>query len=153
MSVKPIPEGYNTLTPYLIINNAAQALQFYKQAFGAIERMRMEGEGGKVCHAEMQIGNSIIMLADEFPQMDAHGPQKFGGTPVMLHLYVEDVDTIFNQALNAGATIVKPLADQFYGDRLGSVKDPFGHIWSVATHKEDLTMDEINKRFSAANRA
>ena len=146
--VKPIPEGYHSLTPYLIIDGAAQALEFYKTAFGATELFRMEHEG-KIGHAEMKIGDSPFMLADENPQMQFKGPKALGGTPVSLMIYVDDVDTTFKQALEAGGVEMKPLQDQFYGDRSGTLTDPFGHIWTVATHKEDVTPEEIDKRLKA----
>jgi PhnB protein len=149
MPVKPIPDGYHSVTPYLIVNGAAQALDFYMRAFGATELMRMEMPGPKVVHAEIQIGNSRIMLADEFPEMDARGPQALGGSPVGLMIYVEDVDSRFKTALAAGAKELRPLQDQFYGDRSGTVVDPFGHKWTIATHKEDLSDDEIKKRMAA----
>ena len=143
---KPIPEGYHTATPYLIVQGAAQALDFYKSAFNAVETMRMPAPGGKVGHAEIRIGNSPIMLADEHPEMGYVGPQALGGTPVSLMLYVEDADAVFAKATAQGASVVKPMQNQFYGDRSGTVKDPFGHVWTVATHIEDLTPEEIQKR-------
>ena len=146
--VKPIPEGYHSLTPYLIIDGAAQALEFYKTAFGATELFRMEHEG-KIGHAEMKIGDSPFMLADEQPQMGFRGPKAIGGTPVSLMIYVDDVDTTFKQALEAGGVEMKPLQDQFYGDRSGTLTDPFGHVWTVATHKEDVSPEEIDKRLKA----
>jgi PhnB protein len=146
--VKPIPEGYQSLTPYLIIDGAAQALEFYKKAFGATELFRMEHEG-KIGHAEMKIGDSPFMLADESPQMGYKGPKALGGTPVSLMIYVDDVDTTYNQAIEAGGVEVKPLQDQFYGDRSGTLTDPFGHVWTVATHKEDVSPEEIDKRLAA----
>jgi PhnB protein len=146
--VKPIPEGYHSLTPYLIIDGAAQALEFYKKAFGATELFRMEHEG-KIGHAEMKIGDSPFMLADESPQMGYKGPKALGGTPVSLMIYVDDVDTTYNQAIEAGGVEVKPLQDQFYGDRSGTLTDPFGHVWTVATHKEDVSPEEIDKRLAA----
>jgi PhnB protein len=149
---KSIPEGYHTATPYLIVNGAARAIEFYKKAFGATELMRMPGPDGKIGHAEIRIGDSPIMLADESPQMGARSPQSFGGSPVSILLYVEDVDTIFNQAVNAGAKVQKPVADQFYGDRMGGVEDPFGHVWYVATHTEDVSPEEMRKRAAAAGR-
>lgn len=148
MSVKPIPDGYTTVTPYLIIRGAAAAIDFYKSAFGATELMRLPGPEGKVMHAEIKIGSSIVMLADEFPEMGFNGPQTLGGSPVGILLYVEDADALFHKAIQAGATEKKPLADQFYGDRSGTVEDPFGHVWTVATHVEDLTQEEIDKRFA-----
>jgi PhnB protein len=147
---KPIPEGYHSVTPYLIVENAAGAIEFYKKAFGATELMRMAQPDGKIRHSEIKIGNSPIMLADEFPEMDARSPQFFGGSPVSFHLYVENVDTTFKQAVAAGAKVKRPLADQFYGDRTGGVEDPFGHIWYIATHKEDVSPEEMRKRAAAA---
>jgi PhnB protein len=144
--VKAVPEGYNTVTPYIIVDGAAHALEFYKKAFGAKEVMRFNGPDGKVGHAEIRIGSSPVMLADEFPDMGAKGPQAFGGSPVSLHLYVEDVDALAKQAVAAGAKLTRPVADQFYGDRLGSVTDPFGHVWHIATHKEDLSPQEMKQR-------
>jgi PhnB protein len=144
--VKPIPDGYHSLTPYLIIDGAAQAMEYYKNAFGAVELFRMEHEG-KIGHAEMRIGDSPLMLADEMPQYK--GPKALGGTPVSLMIYVEDVDKVYPQAIAAGGTEIKPLQDQFYGDRSGTLSDPFGHIWTVATHKEDVTPEEIEKRLAA----
>ncbi len=149
MSVKPIPDGYHTATPYLITQDAARAIDFYKRAFGATELMRFPGPDGKIGHAEIKIGDSPIMLADEFPGMGFRCPQALGGTPVSLLLYVEDVDARFNQAVQAGATVLRPLQDQFYGDRSGTVADPFGHVWTLATHKEDLAMDELRRRSEA----
>jgi PhnB protein len=149
MAVKPIPDGYHTATPYLIVNGAAKAIEFYKQAFGAKELMRLSGPGGKVGHAEIQIGDSPIMLADEFPEMGARGPQSLGGSPMFILLYVEDVDARFSKAIAAGGKEVRPVKDQFYGDRAGTLEDPFGHKWTIATHKEDLTPEEINRRHEA----
>ena len=148
MSVKPIPDGYHTATPYLIIQGAAKAIEFYKQAFGATELMRLGGPDGKVGHAEIKIGDSIIMLADEYPDMGFRGPQALGGTPVSLMLYVEDSDTMFAQAIAAGGTVQKPVQDQFYGDRSGQMIDPFGHVWTISTHKEDLTPADIEARLT-----
>ena len=149
MPVKPIPDGYHSITPYLIVNNAARALDFYRDAFGATELMRMEQPGGKVGHAEIQIGDSRVMLADEFPEMGAKSPTSIGGSPVGLMLYVEDVDTRFKQAIAAGAQELRPVQDQFYGDRSGTLLDPFGHQWTIGTHKEDLSPEEINQRMAA----
>lgn len=148
--VRAIPEGHHTVTPYLIVSDAAGALAFYKKAFGAEELMRVAAPRGKIGHAELRIGDSVIMLADEYPDMNARGPHAFGGSPVSIHLYVEDVDTVARQAIAAGATVVRPVQDQFYGDRSGSFTDPFGHSWHVATHKEDLTPEELDKRVKAA---
>jgi PhnB protein len=146
MPVKPVPEGYHTATPYLIINGAAAALRFYKNAFGATELFRMDAPGGKIGHAEIKIGDSPIMLADEHPDMGYRGPQAIGGTPVSIMLYVEDVDAVFNRTVAAGAKVKQPVKDQFYGDRSGTLEDPFGHVWTIATHKEDLTPEEIGRR-------
>ena len=144
--VQPIPAGYHNVTPYLIVRNAAAAIDFYKKAFDAVELMRFPGPGGKIMHAEVKIGDSAVMLADEMPDEGYVGPQTLGGVGVSMMLYVEDVDKQFAQAVSAGATAKRPVADQCYGDRLGTLVDPFGHVWSIATHKEDLSMDEINKR-------
>ena len=150
MSVKPIPEGYHTATPYLICGGAANAIEFYKKAFGAKERMRHEMPGGVIGHAEIEIGDSAIMLADEFPQMGAKSPLSIGGSPVGICLYVENADKVFQQAIAAGAKEERPLKDQFYGDRSGSLIDPFGHKWTIATHIEDVTPEEMQKRMAAA---
>jgi len=148
-TVKPIPEGYHAITPYLSVKGAAAAIDFYKKAFGATEVLRMTRPDGRIGHAELTIGDSRVMLADEHPEIDFRGPQSLGGTPVHLHLYVPDVDAVVERAVGAGARLVRPVQDQFYGDRLGMVTDPFGHVWSVATHKEDLSMAEIEKRAAA----
>ena len=150
MTVKAIPDGYYTATPYLIVKGAARAIEFYKKAFGATELMRLADPSGKVGHAEIRIGNSPIMLADEFPEMGARSPEAFGGSPVSIALYVEDVDERFRQAIAAGAKEVRPVQDQFYGDRSGTLTDPFGHTWTIATHKEDLSPEEISKRLEAS---
>ena len=147
--VKPIPDGYHSITPYLFIKGAAKALEFYQKAFGARVRMKMDAPNGTIGHAELVIGDSVIMLADECPEMQARSPQAIGGSPVGLHLYVEDVDKIFNQAVAAGAKVMTPVENKFYGDRIGSLTDPFGHIWYVSTHQEDLTPEEIGKRAAA----
>jgi len=153
MSVKPIPEGYHSVTPYLIIKGAADAIEFYKKAFGAVELFRFPSPDGKIGHAEIKIGDSPIMLADEYPDMGYKGPQSLGGSPVSIMIYVEDVDTIFKQAVAAGATIKEALQDKFYGDRLGTVTDPFGHTWHVSTHKEDVPLEEMERRAKAAHGA
>jgi PhnB protein len=150
-TVKPIPEGYHTVTPYLIIKGAAEALEFYKKAFGATELFRMEQPNGKIGHAEIKIGDSPIMLADEHLEMKHASPKTLGGSPVSLLLYVEDVDTVFNRAIKAGAEQQLPVEDKFYGDRSGSVVDPFGHLWHIATHKEDVAPEEMEKRMAAAS--
>lgn len=145
--VKPIPEGFHTLTPHLICRDANRALEFYKQAFGAEELARMPGPDGKtVMHAELKIGDSVLMICDEFPDMNCRSPQAIGGTPVTLHLYVNNADTAYDRAVKAGATAVMPPADMFWGDRFGKVKDPFGHEWSIATHKEEVSPEECVKR-------
>nr|WP_067298221.1 VOC family protein [Marinobacterium profundum] len=149
MSVKPIPEGFHTATPYLAIKGAAEAIEFYKQAFGATEGFRLNMPDGGVGHAEIQIGNSRIMLADECGESGFQSPATLGGSSFGLHLYVEDVDTRFAQAIAAGATVLNSVKDQFYGDRLGSLKDPFGHVWFLSTHIEDLSEDEIARRAQA----
>ncbi len=149
MTVPYKPEGYHTATAYLIVNGGANAIEFYKAAFGATELFRMPGPGGKVMHAEIKIGDSPIMLADEVPERDARSPQSYGGTPVGMLLYVPDVDALFAQAIKAGAKVVMPVQDQFYGDRSGTVVDPFGHKWTLATHKEDVSMEEMNRRMAA----
>jgi PhnB protein len=149
-AIKPIPEGYHSVTPYLIINGAADAIEFYKKAFGATELLRMPYPDGKIGHAEIKIGDSPIMLADEVPDMKYLSPKTLGGSPVSILLYVEDVDTVFNRAVAAGATQDRPVEDKFYGDRAGSLIDPFGHTWHVATHKEDVTPEEMELRSKAA---
>jgi PhnB protein len=149
MPVKPIPDGYHTVTPYLIIKNAAGAIDFYKKAFGATELFRYPGPNGAVMHAEIKIGDSIIMMADEFPDMGFVGPETRGGATSSIVLYVEDVDTFAKRVEAAGAKVLRPLQDQFYGDRSATYADPFGHVWTVATHKEDLTPEEMEKRKSA----
>jgi PhnB protein len=149
MAVKPIPDGYPRVTPYLYIDGAAAAIEFYGNVLGATERMRMGGPDGKVGHAELQLGDSVIMLADEHPDMNIRGPKSIGGTAVSLSVYVEDVDAVFAKAIKAGATELRPVEDQFYGDRLGHFEDPFGHHWSVATHIEDVPPAEMEKRAAA----
>ncbi len=148
-TVSPVPEGYHTVTPYLIVAGAAEAIEFYKRAFGATELMRLTQPDGKIGHAELQIGDSRVMLADEFPEMGAKGPISFGGTPITLHLYVPNVDETYAQAVAAGATATRPVRDQFYGDRSGGLQDPFGHSWYLATHVEDVSEAELHRRFQA----
>jgi PhnB protein len=148
--VKPIPDGYHSVTPYLIVKGAAEAIDFYGKAFGAEERFRMPMGDGRVGHAEIRIGDSVVMLADEFPEMDAKGPLALGGTPVGLCLYVTDSDAVYGRAVAAGAKVVRPIQDQFYGDRSGTVLDPFGHKWTITTHKEDVTPEEMERRMKAA---
>lgn len=149
ITTKPIPDGYHTATPYLIITDAAKAIEFYKEAFGATECMRLPTPDGKLMHAEIMIGDSPIMLCDECPEWHALSPQTIGGTAVSIVLYVADVDAVVNRAVAAGATLLMPVADQFWGDRMGTVADPFGHKWSVATHTEDVTPEEIGARAKA----
>lgn len=149
MSVKPIPDGYHTATAYLIIKGAAEAIVFYKQVFGATELMRIPMPGGVLAHAEIKIGDSPIMLADEFPEMNVRGPKTIGGTPVSLMLYVENADEVFTRAIAAGAKELRPLQNQFYGDRSGTLEDPFGHQWTIATHVEDVGHEEIERRMAA----
>ena len=149
MAVKAIPDGYPQVTPYLSVDGAAAAIDFYTKVLGATERMRMGGPDGRVGHAEMQLGSGLFMLADEFPEGGQVGPRKVGGSPVAVSVYVEDVDAVFARALEAGATELRPVADQFYGDRLGMFEDPFGHRWSVATHVEDVSPEEMARRAEA----
>ena len=148
--VKPIPDGYPQVTPYLIVDGADAAIQFYTRAFGAKERMRMGGPDGKIGHAEIDIGGGLVMLADEHPEMDARGPKTIGGTPVTISLYVEDVDAVFQAALDAGATELRAVQNQFYGDRTGQIEDPFGHKWHLATHVEDVPPEEMEQRAAEA---
>jgi PhnB protein len=148
--VKTIPEGYHNVTPYLFVRTAAGAIDFYKNVFGAAEIVRMAGPNGKIMHAELKIGDSIVMLADENPQTGVMSPQTVGGFSAGLHLYVEDVDTVIQRAIEGGAKLLRPIKNQFYGDRSGSLLDPFGHMWTVATHVEDVSPEEIRKRMTAA---
>ena len=145
MAAKPIPEGYHTLTPSLTVRDAARAIEFYKRAFGAVEKGVMKGPDGKVMHAELRIGDSLVMLADEFPQFGSLSPQSIGGTGTGLHIYVEDVDSAFDRAIGAGAVVEMPVAEMFWGDRFGKLVDPFGHKWSMATHTRDMSMEEIEE--------
>ena len=149
MAVNPIPTGYSVVTPYLIVEGAAEALRFYQRAFGAIERLRLPGPGDTVGHAEITIDDALIMLADPFPEMGARSPQTLGGSPVSLHLYVTEVDTRFQQAIDAGATVLQPVKNQFYGDRSGMLQDPFGHVWTLATHIEEVSPEELQRRMAA----
>lgn len=148
--VKPVPEGYHTVTPYLVVQGAASAIEFYEKALGATELFRFAAPDGKVAHAEVRIGDSRVMLADEFPEMNSRSPKALGGSPVSMYLYVEDVDAVANQVVAAGGTVLRPVKDQFYGDRSGTFSDPFGHIWTIATHKEDVPPEELRKRAEAA---
>jgi PhnB protein len=146
MAVKPIPDNYPRVTPYLAIDGAAAAIDFYKKAFGATERLRMPGPDGKIGHAEIEIEGALIMMADEYPPMNFRSPKAIGGSPVMMHMYVSDVDAFFRRAKDAGAEVLREPTTQFYGDRSCSIKDPFGHLWSVATHVEDVSEAELKKR-------
>ncbi|MET0987747.1 MAG: VOC family protein [Steroidobacteraceae bacterium] len=149
MALKPIPDGYHSVTPYLVIDGAADALEFYKRAFGATELFRMPAPDGKIGHAEIKIGDSAVMLADEYPEMGARSPRALGGAGVSLMIYVERVDDVFKQALKAGAKELQPLENKFYGDRSGTVQDPFGHVWTIATHVEDVSTEEVRRRAQA----
>ena len=150
MAVKPIPEGYHTLTPYMTVRDAVRAIDFYKQAFGAHERGVMKGPDGKVMHAELKIGDSVIMLADEFPEFGAVAPESGASTSMGLHIYVTDVDDAFDRAVKAGAKVEMPVSDQFWGDRYGKLRDPFGHKWSIATHVKDMSADEMKQSMDEA---
>jgi PhnB protein len=150
MPAKPIPEGYNSLTPSLAVDDAAQAIEFYKQAFGATERGRMPAPDGKIAHAELKIGDSLLTLSDTFEPSAYRSPKELGGTTASVLLYVDDADTVFDHAVEAGATVTMPMEDMFWGDRYGQVTDPFGHVWQIATHKEDLTPEEAMERAKTA---
>ena len=150
MSVQAIPKGYHSITPHMTVRDAARAIEFYKQAFGAVERSVMKGPDGKVMHAELMIGDSIVMLNDEFPEFGALSPQSIGGSGVGLHIYVENVDSAFDRALKAGAAVEMPVNDMFWGDRYGKLKDPFGHKWSIATHTADLSLEEMKRGMDEA---
>jgi PhnB protein len=150
MATKPIPEGYHSVTPYLAVDDAAKAIEYYKRAFGAKERVRMDAPDGKIGHAELEIGDSLVMLSDPFPQASTKTPKELGGTTAGVFLYVEDVDEVVKQAVDAGATVTMEVADQFWGDRFGSVTDPFGHSWSIATHVEDVPPEEMEERAKTA---
>jgi PhnB protein len=148
MAVKAIPDGYYSLTPYLVVKGAAEAIEFYKKAFSATETVRMPGPDGRIMHAEVQIGNSMLMLSDENPEQGQVSPSTLGGSGCSVMLYTNDVDATYKQALAAGATGVMPPVDMFWGDRMGNVKDPFGHSWAIATHKEDVSPEEMEKRMA-----
>lgn len=150
MAVKPIPEGYHTITPYLAVDDAAKAIDHYTRVFGAQERVRMDAPGGKIGHAELEIGDSLVMLSDAFPQASTQPPSELGGTSASVFMYVEDVDAVVERAVGAGATVTMEVADQFWGDRMGTVRDPFGHLWSLATHVEDVPPEEMEQRAQAA---
>lgn len=148
MPVSPVPDGFHSVTPYLIVKDAAGAIEFYKQAFDAAEIMKLEGPGGSIAHAEVRIGDSPIMMAGEHPQMGALSPESIGGSPVSMCVYTEDADKMFQQALDAGGEQIRPVQDQFYGDRSGTLKDPFGHQWTIATHIEDVTDEDMQRRMA-----
>ncbi|HWU68674.1 MAG TPA: VOC family protein [Stenotrophobium sp.] len=148
-AVKPIPDGHAGATPYLTIRDAAHAIELYKQAFGAVETLRLDMPDGRVGHAEMMIGGALLMIGDEFPEMEIWDPQTLGGSPVAIHIYVEDVDALAARAVAAGIKLLRPVADQFYGDRGGKFEDPYGHVWWFATHKEDVSVEEMQKRATA----
>jgi PhnB protein len=150
MAVTPIPEGYHTVTPYLAVEDAAEAIEYYKKAFGAKERVRMNAPDGKIGHAELEIGDSLVMLSDPSPQASTKPPKELGGTSASIFMYVEDVDAVVKQAVDAGARIEMEIANQFWGDRFGTVADPFGHLWSIATHVEDVPAEEMAERAKAA---
>jgi PhnB protein len=150
MPAKPIPDPRQPLAPYLIVKDAVRAIAFYQQAFGATERYRLVEPSGKVGHAELDIGGALVMLADEYPDFGALSPPTIGGTPVSIHLYVEDVDAVCKRAEESGATVLRPLVDEFFGDRVCMLADPFGHKWHLATHKEDVTPAEMQRRMDAA---
>lgn len=153
MATPAIPEGYRTATPYLIVEGAADAIEFYKRVFGATEMLRMAEPQGRVGHAEIRVGDSVIMLADEHPGMGYRGPRSLGGSSVSILLYLEEVDAVFERAVKAGAKVLRPVANQFYGDRSGTLEDPFGHVWTIATHVEDVPPEELRRRAEAAMRS
>jgi PhnB protein len=150
MAAKAIPDGYHTVSPYLAVDDAARAIEYYTSAFGAKELVRMDAPGGKIGHAELEVGDSRIMLSDPFPQASTQPPKALGGTSVSVFMYVEDVDAVVKQAVDAGATVTMEVADQFWGDRFGAITDPFGHVWSIATHVEDVPAEEMAERAKAA---
>ncbi|MEV6008062.1 VOC family protein [Streptomyces sp. NPDC051976] len=150
MATRPVPEGYPRLSPYLYVGGAAAAIDFYVAVFGATERMRFEAPGGKLGHAELELGDSVMMLADEFPEMGILGPKSVGGTPMSIMIYVDDVDAAVEQAVSLGATVIQPVENKFYGDRSGQIEDPFGHRWDVSTHVEDVPPDELARRAAEA---
>ena len=149
--VKPIPDNYPQVVPYLCVDGASAAIEFYRDVFGATERMRMAEPDGRLGHAELEIGTAVIMLADEFPDLGVRSPKTIGGTPVTMTLYVEDVDDVFTRATDAGATVLSPVKNQFYGDRTGQFEDPFGHRWSIATHVEDVSPEDMAQRAAATS--
>jgi len=149
---KPFPEGFHTITPYLVIEGAGAAIDFYKAAFGATELFRMPQPDGRIGHAELKVGDSVFMLSDEFPEMNVIGPKTLGGSAVGLLLHVSDADAMFAKAVSLGAQVTKPMADQFYGDRSGTLEDPFGHRWTISTHTEDVSMEEVKRRAAASQK-
>jgi PhnB protein len=153
MAVKPIPDGYHSVTPYLIVRGGTRAIDYYTKAFGATELMRLDTPGGLLGHAEIKIGDSIVMLADENPEWGAKSPDTYGGSSVHLMIYVQDCDTVFKRAIAAGGKETRPLKDQFYGDRSGSLTDPFGHSWTISTHKEEVSEEEVKRRMAAQAQA
>lgn len=148
--IEKIPKDYHSITPVLIVKNGDEAIEFYKNGFGVEERCRMKAPDGRVAHAELRLGDSVFMLSDEYPEMKCHSPKTIGGSPVSMYVYVDDVDSIFNKAISAGAKVLDPVKDQFWGDRHGRLEDPFGHLWSIATHKKDLSEEEMKKAAEAA---
>jgi PhnB protein len=151
--VSPIPDGYHSVTPYLIVGGASDAIDFYAAAFGTKERVRVPGPGGLVGHAELELGDAIVMLADEYPEMGVGSPRSIGGSAVIVHIYVDDVDATFERAVGAGAEVLQAPEDKFYGDRGAQVRDPFGHVWSIATHIEDVAAEEMQRRAAAMTEA
>ncbi|HUA90566.1 MAG TPA: VOC family protein [Steroidobacteraceae bacterium] len=149
MSVEPIPDGYHSVTPYLIVDGAARAIDYYQRAFGATELLRMTDKGGRIGHAELRVGDSVVMMADAHPDMGYRSPHSLGGTAVSILLYVADVDATFRRAIEAGGKLRREVADQFYGDRMGTFEDPFGHVWTIATHIEDVAPEELQRRMAA----
>lgn len=148
--IEKIPKEYHSITPVLIVKNGDEAIEFYKNGFGVEERCCMKGPDGRVAHAELKLGDSVFMLSDEYPEMKCHSPKTIGGSPVSMYVYVDDVDSIFNKAISAGAKILDPVKDQFWGDRHGRLEDPFGHLWSIATHKKDISDEEMKRAAEAA---
>jgi PhnB protein len=148
--IEKIPKDYHSITPVLIVKNGDKAIEFYKNGFGVEERCRMKSPDGRVAHAELKLGDSVFMLSDEYPEMKCHSPKTIGGSPVSMYVYVDDVDSVFNKAISAGAKVLDPVKDQFWGDRHGRLEDPFGHLWSIATHKKDLSEEEMKKAAEAA---
>ena len=148
--IEKIPKDYHSITPVLIVKNGDEAIEFYKKGFCVEERCRMKSPDGRVAHAELKLGDSVFMLSDEYPEMECHSPKTIGGSPVSMYVYVDDVDSVFNKAISAGAKSLDPVKDQFWGDRHGRLEDPFGHLWSIATHKKDLSEEEMKKAAEAA---